>query len=209
MSSSDLDERIARVRKTLYRRHSLTEIMRKTIGFCAERRGFADVETTMHAFLEFRYVDQSQAAIIGILVNAGAIEQFELDAQGTVIPVERLRSMTEDERDDTVCAYALQSTRAGLHAIEGMDPETKLAKLFSEHPERHDAYRAILRLCKTPRTSDEVSKSLDPNPAFASENDLSTLPVYPSALLGKLENAGGIVWDEAWVTTEAGAACLR
>ena len=209
MSSSDLDERVARVQKTLHRRNSLTEIMRKTIEFCAERRGFSDVETAMDAFPEFRYADQSQASIIGILVNAGAIEQFELDAQGKVIPVERLRAMTEDERDDAVCAFALQSTRAGLHAIEGMEPETKLAKLFDEHPERHDAYRKILQLCKTPRTFEEVSKSLDPNPTFASENDLSTLPVYPSALLGKLEAAGGIVWDEAWVTTEAGAACLR
>lgn len=209
MSSENLDERIVRVRKTLHRRSSLTEIMRKTISYCTERQSFADAENAMATYPEFRYTDQSQAAIIGMLVNAGAIEQFELDAEGSVIPEARLRGMTEDERDDAVCAFALQSTRAGIRAIEGMEPETRLAHLFSEHPERHDAYCAILRLCKTPRTYDEVSKSLDPNPAFASENDLSTLPVYPSALLGKLESAGGIVWDEAWVTTEAGAACLR
>jgi hypothetical protein len=209
MSSESLDERIARVQRTLHRRSSLTETMRKTIAYCAERRAFADAERIMATYPEFRYIDQSQAAVIGILVNAGAIEQFELDAAGSVIPEARLRAMTEDERDDAVCAFALQSTQAGIRAIEGMEPEARLAHMFAEHPERRDAYCKILSLCRTPRTFEEVSGLLDPNPAFASENDLSTLPVYPSALLAKVEAAGGIVWDEAWVTTEAGAACLR
>lgn len=209
MSSIDFDERIARVQKTLHRRSSLTEIMRKTIAYCAELRTFNDAERAMATFPEFRYADQSQAAIIGILTNAGAIDQLELDKNGNIIPEQSLHSMSEDERDDAVCSYALQSTRAGMKAIEGMEPKARLQRMFSEHPERTDSYRKIMQLCKTPQTYEQVAAQLEQHPTFASENDLSTLPVYPSALLAKVEAAGGIVWNEAWILTPDGAEFLH
>ncbi len=42
-----------------------------------------------------------------------------------------------------------------------------------------------------------------------STNALSSLPVHPSALLAKLESTGGLVWDEGWKLTSAGAAALK
>lgn len=73
--SRGLEKRAAVVREALHRRGSFTEIMYKVLDYCKARRSYADVEAQIAKYPEFKYVDQSQASIIEILVHAGALKK--------------------------------------------------------------------------------------------------------------------------------------
>ena len=49
--------------------------MYKVLDYCKARRSYADVEAQIAKYPEFKYVDQSQASIIEILVHAGALKK--------------------------------------------------------------------------------------------------------------------------------------
>lgn len=204
--AASVEDSVERVRSTLHRRGSFTEIMRKALLFCAEQRPFSVVEDEIATYPEFKYVDYSQAAILDILVHVGALDELSLDASGAIIPAARLRSLTEDARDDLIASFALKTTEAGLAAIDDMDPATRLNSLFAEVPERNETYLRVMDFCRTPRTFDEVAALLEGDAPAKSRNPYTDLSLYPSAYLGHLEGAGGLVWDEGWILTDDGAA---
>lgn len=183
--------------------------MRKALGFCTQQRSFSEVEAEIATYPEFRYVEYSQAAILDILVQVGALEKRNLDKSGGIVPVARLRALSEDDRDDLVVAYALETTEAGKAAIADMEPAERLRTLFAEVPERNETYLRVMEFCRIPRTFDEVSTLLKDAAPAKSRNPYTDLPLYPSAYLGHLEGAGGLLWDEGWILTEDGAAFLE
>lgn len=200
---------VERVKWTMHRRGSFTEIMRKVLEFCSVQRSFCAVEAEIAAYPEFKYIDYSQAALIDILVHAGALRQLSLDADGAVVSNELLRSLDEDAADALVRSFALKTTEAGIEAIADMAPSTRLSALFATAPERNDTYVRIMEFCRAPRTFEEVSSLLEGSSPVKSRNPYTDLPLYPSAFLGHLESAGALVWDEGWMLTGDGADFLR
>ena len=199
------------VEKAMFRRGSFTEIMRKILQYCKTQRTYSEAEAEIASYPEFHYVDQSQACIIDILVFAGGLNKYELDSQGKIITEKKKQGLSEDDLDEMVCSFSLETTDAGAAAIEGMNPKNRMRALFESEPERTHIYRQILRLCASPKSFKELESSLlnMPNmPALASQNKLSSLSVFPSALIAKLESAGGLLWDEAWVLTSAGKSFI-
>ena len=85
----------------------------------------------------------------------------------------------------------------------------RLQALFAEAPERNETYLRVMEFCRIPRTFDEVSTLLKDAAPAKSRNPYTDLPLYPSAYLGHLEGAGGLLWDEGWILTEDGAAFLE
>ena len=207
--TSPFEASVERVKSALHRRGSFTEIMRKALGFCTQQRSFSEVEAEIATYPEFRYVEYSQAALLDILVQVGALEKRNLDKSGGIVPVARLRALSEDDRDDLVVAYALETTEAGKAAIADMEPAERLQALFAEAPERNETYLRVMEFCRIPRTFDEVSTLLKDAAPAKSRNPYTDLPLYPSAYLGHLEGAGGLLWDEGWILTEDGAAFLE
>ena len=179
---------VARVEKALHRRGAFTEIMGKVLDFCR------------------KYVDQSQAAIAFMLVEAGGLARIDLDRDGNPVDPARLASLDEDAADELVQFCALETTPAGVQVAQAHRPEVRLEELFARTPERNDAYRAILRAASEPKTFAEIEALLGKQLSLPSLNGKSGLPLYPSALVAHLEKAGGLVWDEAWSTTPAGAS---
>ena len=200
---------IERIKWTLHRRGSFTEIMRKALEFCAEQRAFSEVEDEIATYPEFKYIDYSQAALLDILVQAGALTKYSLDASGAIVPPDRLRGLSEDAADELVCSFALKTTDAGAEAIADMAPATRLRALFSEVPERNETYLRVMEFCRSPRSFEEVAALLADDAPAKSRNPYTDLPLYPSAYLGHLESAGGLVWDESWNLTEAGDAFMQ
>ena len=203
------EERMAEIEKIMSRRRSLTEIMRKILGFCKEQRSFACAEEEMATYPEFKYIDQSQASIIRILVQAEALDLIELDARGNVIAPSQKNSLSEDELDDLICSYALKATDAAIAVIGKMTTEKRLDALFAASPDRREAYAGVMNLCRTPQSYEQIESALSNKAPLPSRNDLSDLPVYPSALLAELENAGGLVWNDAWELTDEVNAYLK
>ena len=197
---------MARVEKALHRRGAFTEIMGKVLDFCRQRRLLAEVEDEIASYPEFKYVDQSQAAIAFMLVEAGGLARIDLDRDGNPVDPARLASLDEDAADELVQFCALETTPAGVQVAQAHRPEVRLEELFARTPERNDAYRAILRAASEPKTFAEIEALLGKQLSLPSLNGKSGLPLYPSALVAHLEKAGGLVWDEAWSTTPAGAS---
>ena len=205
------EERVQCVRWMLGRRHAFTQIMRKTLELCSTRKSYGQVEEAMAGFPEFRYADQSQASIIEMLVFCEGLRKIELDRQGNKISPESKRSLSEDTYDDLLWSYALETTEAGAQAAAELDPETRLSNLFSRLPDRVGAYASVLKMCREPQTFESVEHMLRESgmlASMASLNTASSLLVYPSALVGELEEVGGLEWREAWVTTDAGVKAL-
>ena len=136
---------VARVEKALHRRGAFTEIMGKVLDFCRQRRLLAEVEDEIASYPEFKYVDQSQAAIVFMLVEAGGLARIDLDRDGNPVDPARLASLDEDAADELVQFCALETTPAGVQVAQAHRPEVRLEELFARTPERNDAYRAILR----------------------------------------------------------------
>ena len=184
--------------------------MRKTLVFCETRRSIEDVEQEMATYPEFRYVDQSQRNIVAHLVNADGLDRFELDQDGNEVTPEMTEGLSEDEADELVCSYALQTTDAGKAAANELEPKKRLNALLDSIAARGGAYLDLLEFCREPRTYQAVADAMKAKGlGLKSTNALSSLPVYPSALLAKLESTGGLVWDEGWKLTSAGAAALK
>ena len=73
-----------------------------------------------------------------------------------------------------------------------------------------DGTANLLEVCRVPRSYQAVADAMKAKGlGLKSTNALSSLPVHPSALLAKLESTGGLVWDEGWKLTSAGAAALK
>ena len=83
--TSPFEASVERVKSALHRRGSFTEIMRKALGFCTQQRSFSEVEAEIATYPEFRYVEYSQAAILDILVQVGALEKRNLDKSGGIV----------------------------------------------------------------------------------------------------------------------------
>ena len=204
---AELSDRAARVKKALYRRGSFTEIMYKTLDFCRARRSYASVEDEIASYPEFKYADQSQASIIEILVHEGGLAKTEFDANGEEVTSQRKSGLSDDELDELVWSYALETTDAGKVAIGRLSPKDRMAVLFAKEPNRTPAYEEILRACETPKSFKELEALMSDSQAIkaaTSRNRLSSLPVFPSALIAELEAAGGLLWNDAWVLTSAG-----
>lgn len=186
--------------RTLFgRRHSLTEIMRKTVLFCREERAYVRVEREMAFFPEFACCEQSQSAVIEVLCEGGAMAKRCVDRSG--------RTVSRD--DDSAVGYVLQATPAALAVAAELDPKERLASLFEEANNdavRYRAYASVLALCMKPRTFKEVETCIADMSMPKSRNAYSSLPVYPSAIVAELEDAGGLCWEGAWKTTESGLA---
>ena len=180
--------------------------MGKVLDFCRQRRLLAEVEDEIASYPEFKYVDQSQAAIAFMFVEAGGLARIDLDRDGNPVDPARLASLDEDAADELVQFCALETTPAGVQVAQAHRPEVRLEELFARTPERNDAYRAILRAASEPKTFAEIEALLGKQLSLPSLNGKSGLPLYPSALVAHLEKAGGLVWDEAWSTTPAGAS---
>ena len=195
---------VEKVECALQRRRAFTEIMVNVLGYCQEKRLLSEVEEEIASYPEFKYVDQSQASIVFMLVDAGGLRLINLDKSGHLIEESRLKTLDEDQVDELVCFYALETTAAGMEVANAHRPEIRLQSLFEQAPERNDVYREILAFCKQPRSFEEIASLSGGWPSFASMNTHSGLDLYPSALIAHLEDAGGLVWDEAWMTTPAG-----
>ena len=132
---------VARVEKALHRRGAFTEIMGKVLDFCRQRRLLAEVEGEIASYPEFKYVDQSQAAIAFMLVEAGGLARIDLDRDGNPVDPARLASLDEDAADELVQFCALETTPAGVQVAQAHRPEVRLEELFARTPERNDVYQ--------------------------------------------------------------------
>lgn len=191
--------------------NALREALYKTLEFCQQPRDFTVVEDFIAQTDEFVYshIMQTPFAMIQMLVDAGGLSQTPLDAQGNPVTPEQLANLTEDEADDLIETYRIQATDAGVETVHLLAPERRIEAQLSLRPHRRDTYFAVLDFCTQPRKFPEIQEFFKTTPGLSRDIVADHHKLSPDFYVDKLDKAGALVWQGAWVATEAGKRILQ
>ena len=112
-----------------------------------------------------------------------------------------------DQAEDQPVDYVLYTTDAGREALAQFDPKSRFDELLGGEPETYlELYARVLDICsgEDGATRAQIERDLKGHPALESPKR-----IYPEYFISKLETIGGLSWDGAWRTTEAGARILE
>ncbi len=205
------EEAVDKLMATVTRTPRFREIMRKTLKSCTVRRDLHDMETEIMGYPEYRYAAQNPYRIIRYLIDAQGLYLLELDEEGEVVTPLRKVGLTEDEVDDLIVSFALETTPVGEEVIEQLEPHKTISKLLGEIPIRFNSYLEVLDFCREPRTITEITELFKGRDlkALGTMHSDTTIAIQPSVFVDKLERAGALVWNDAWQLTPEGAAFLK
>ncbi len=187
------------------------ELMRRTLGACLERQPYGQVEQDIQGYPEFSCAAMTPYQVISALVDADGLRRVELDERGDEILPEMKAGLTDDEADDLVAFYALETTDLGRIAYEDTAPALRLADLFACFADRRGIFAELMSFCEEkPRSYRDIEALFEGRDfsSVATLNPVSGAALQPSVFVDSLERAGGLVWRDGWRLTNAGAALL-
>ena len=183
-------------RPTLYRILELTDDM----------VALPQLEAVIQEMPEYATATQPPYCLVEWLVDAGALQRFDLDAEGAVIDDARREGLSEDELDELVADYAFQLTEPGRIAREHFDPRSQARDLFSGQPLRKDAYLETLSFVQQRRSLLEIDRHLRDASLLCLEDGET---IQTSSVMGKLADIGAVTFDRGWLITADGARILE
>ena len=201
------EESIARVVECLFNHPRHRELLYKALVHC-------QTERTEHAAEEFlaRQPEAAQAlqtpyTLLRNLAAAGGVTVIAHDAQGLALDetrCEQLRAegLDDDALADLVAERRVLTTPAGCAACELLAPEHRTLAAIYKVPVR------LLDFCRTPRKLADINQLLADDPALAPSQRTAGQKLHACYFIDRLEEAGGLVWDGSWVTTDAGKRAL-
>lgn len=207
------EELVAGVLDIIYRHPRHRELYYKALAFCAQERTVDEAEDYLEAQPEFASALQASTTLINVLIEEGGLAYREYDAQGTAITEESLAAareagVTKDELYEQVARRTVRTTSAGNAAVALLDPAKRVSSYVLSVPERTHVYRKLLQFCTTPRALDEIKALIDGDPALEPTARTSWQKLHAVHFIDRMDEAGGLVWNNGWVTTEAGRAFL-
>ena len=207
------EESIARVVECLFNHPRHRELLYKALVHC-------QTERTEHAAEEFlaRQPEAAQAlqtpyTLLRNLAAAGGVTVIAHDAQGLALDEtrrEQLRAegLDDDALADLVAERRVLTTPAGCAACELLAPEHRTLAAIYKVPERRATFVRLLDFCRTPRKLADINQLLADDPALAPSQRTAGQKLHACYFIDRLEEAGGLVWDGSWVTTDAGKRAL-
>ena len=207
------EESIARVVECLFNHPRHRELLYKALVHC-------QTERTEHAAEEFlaRQPEAAQAlqtpyTLLRNLAAAGGVTVIAHDAQGLALDetrCEQLRAevLDDDALADLVAERRVLTTPAGCAACELLAPEHRTLAAIYKVPERRATFVRLLDFCRTPRKLADINQLLADDPALAPSQRTAGQKLHACYFIDRLEEAGGLVWDGSWVTTDAGKRAL-
>ena len=207
------EESIARVVECLFNHPRHRELLYKALVHC-------QTERTEHAAEEFlaRQPEAAQAlqtpyTLLRNLAAAGGVTVIAHDAQGLALDetrCEQLRAegLDDDALADLVAERRVLTTPAGCAACELLAPEDRTLAAMYKVPERRATFVRLLDFCRTPRKLADINQLLADDPALAPSQRTAGQKLHACYFIDRLEEAGGLVWDGSWVTTDAGKRAL-
>lgn len=189
------------------------ELLYKTVSYCTEERTAQEAEDFIEGQPEYGSALQTSTTLLRILEEKGAVALASYDADGAVIDDARAaelqaQGLDEDGLADLVAERRVRTTAAGEAALVLLDPERRIAACAHAVPERSEAFVKLLDFCRDPRSLDEVKGLFADDPVLDSGARTAGQRLHAVYFIDRLNEAGGLVWDGAWVTTDAGKRFL-
>ena len=206
------EEAEQKVKKLLDVRLNHQEMYRRTMELCRTPMEFSEVERAIEEFPEFELASQSPYRFIVALVNAGGLRRISLDDQGEAVTLADVEGLSEDEIDDKVACYVLETTETGRAAADELAPQRKLRRLLEQFPDRATVYRDLLSHVKSTPCNYEGIEKLFEGRDFSGLRTIGMekhVALKPSVFVNNMEKAGGLVWKNGrWTITKEGEALL-
>ncbi len=185
------------------------EIYVKLLGFCTQRRTLGEAEDEVGGYPEFPQAALSNYRLVRNLVDAGALDWIELDADGEPLAEERKAGLSPDEADDLVADFAVETSEAGAAAAERMRPERRFEELLDREPQRSGALLDVLTFCQEPHSLGQIADFLEQGGFLDNLRAATGQPLQPSFFVDMLERAGVIEWQGSWRITAGGRFALE
>lgn len=217
-----------RVLSCLNANHANTLAMLECLRACdvdlAAARPYREVEDGLGESPSFKLCTQTPHVLIGLLVEAGAIcslevpeadvrDSEEADASPTMPELGEPEDTADDngegersEHPDRPVDRVLYLSEAGRAVLADFDPARRFAELLASEPEGYlDVYAAVLDICSGDQGASrgQIEQAVCDMPAL-----FEPKRVYASYFVSKLETIGGLIWDGAWRTSDAGEHML-
>ena len=173
-----------------------------------DARPYREVEEELLGAVSMGLTMQTPHTLIGMLVKAGGIKSVPVEEPAAGEGGDDASAPApQPEQADQPVDYVLYTTDAGREALAQFDPKSRFDELLGGEPEAYlELYARVLDICSGDdgATRAQIERDLKGHPAL--ENPKR---IYPEYFISKLETIGGLSWDGAWRTTEAGARILE
>lgn len=153
---------------------------------------------------------QSHATTLDILVRNDALsEQVYVDGEpydGTLEDAQTDAAVA----DDAVAESRIAITSIGRELLDAYAADKTLRDLIAGKPHYLKVYTTILETCNAEAGASrtDLEQAVSALPALQPDTETQRTRVYPQYFIDALESAGGIVWQGAWHTTDAGKALI-
>ena len=207
------EESIARVVECLFNHPRHRELLYKALVHCQTERTEHAAEVFLARQPEAAQALQTPYTLLRNLAAAGGVTVIAHDAQGLALDetrCEQLRAegLDDDALADLVAERRVLTTPAGCAACELLAPEHRTLAAIYKVPERRATFVRLLDFCRTPRKLADINQLLADDPALAPSQRTAGQKLHACYFIDRLEEAGGLVWDGSWVTTDAGKRAL-
>ncbi|MDR1713721.1 MAG: hypothetical protein LBR39_06170 [Coriobacteriales bacterium] len=167
-----------------------------------------ELESWIEQRPEFERATQPPYYLIMWLVDARALEEFELDEAGNTVQPEQKQGLSEDEIDDLVADYSYQTSIIGQAVLAEFDPTIRVQVLLEEVPQRRETYLELLEFLRETRSYNDIDELLRGREILMLGRAEGDRPIQPSVFVDKLAAVGGIVWNKGWIISEEGKELL-
>ena len=181
------------------------ELLLEILAFCAQRRRLEDIEGKVMASPFYPQATRSPFSLIAELEQQGALERFDLDAEGYEVTDARKAGLSEDEIDDLVADYGFAVTPDGARVAEECATSERIERVCDAEDSRRAAM-ALLGFLRQPRDAAKLDAFCRKDPRL---NALAEKGLLASQLFDALEKAGAMVWSDGWTLTDAGKQWLE
>lgn len=188
------------------------EILYKTIVFCEQERTENETLDFIEQQPEYASALQESFTMLAALEKRGAVTLRDFDSESKLMDNAYRQNLRDSGLDDDAIAArraysTVRSSAAGLAGAHLFSPHARMLACMRTTPPRKDALLSLLGFCETPRTLAEINDLLQSHPALSAPEEDERAP-QASYFIDRLAEAGGIVWDKAWLTTNEGHAFL-
>lgn len=206
-------ERIDRIRESVERTPIQREILYQILLYFQDAHSYEEGEDFIANHKEYRSRMQAPRILIDILVRAGGIDVEELDCDGQVITEEmkdELRELEapEDEIEDLIVDWRLTTSEAGKAFLDSYTPASRLQKLVDRIPEQAHIYTDLLAFCRQKQTLGAINNQFPTASMPRTDGDANSPHIQVSTFVSRLDEAGGLTWEDGWLTTKEGEEFL-